>query len=144
MYRVRNNYSTKHLFLFYNSYAKLTIRYGTLSDRRAGKTNLESTGKCQKRKIRTIFFKMNIKSVSNIFFALKIGTVFKKYMSEKIEEVFNQPFSNSSLAYLKNIDNNCMYETRRKTNGLITTIFSRTVLKLNHQRTLCVNSLTGY
>ena len=87
---------------------------------------------------------MNIKSVSNIFFALKIGTVFKKHMSEKIEEVFIQPFSNSSLAYLKNIDNNCMYETRRKTNGLIPTIFSRTVLKLNHQRTLCVNSLTGY
>ena len=59
MQKVRIFFSTKHLLLFYNSYAKSWIRYGILDHGRAAKTNLEPIEKCQKRIIRTIFFRNN-------------------------------------------------------------------------------------
>ena len=63
--------------------------------------------------------------VSLIFSA----TVLEIKLSELKKEVFIQLVSNSPPTYLKNIESYCMYEIRRKTNGLMPNEFSRTVTK---------------
>ena len=82
IYRIRHMFPGNCLLMFYNSYAKSLINYGTIAFGGAAKTNLSKIEMAQRRTLRAIFFKKKMDSKTDVLREKGISTVYEFYLSQ--------------------------------------------------------------
>ena len=105
MYKGTVVFSRKMLLKFYLAYVVPIISYGLLVYGSTSKTNLEKIYICQKRILRTIFFKRKYDHITIKFNDLGINTVHEIYVTQLYKETIFQYLKNSPLDFL-NVSNN--------------------------------------
>ena len=119
MYKGRVSFSRKMLLKFYLAYVVPIISYGLLVYGSTSKTNLEKIYICQKRILRTIFFKRKYDHITTKFNDLGIDTVHEIYLTQLFKETIFQYLKRSPLDFLNVSNYSNKRNTRSTSNGMI-------------------------
>ena len=119
MYKGRVAFSLKMLLMFYLACVVPIISYGLLVYRSTSKTNLEKIYICQKRILRTIFFKRKYEQITAKYKDLGIDTVHENDLNQLFKETIFQYLKRSPLDFLNVSNYSNKRNTRSTSNGMI-------------------------
>ena len=119
MYEGRVAFSRKMLLNFYLAYVVPIISNGLLVYGSTSKTKLEKIYICQKRILRTIFFKRKYEHETTKFNDLGIDTAHEIYLTQHFKETIFQYLKRSPLDFLNVSNYSNKRNTRSTSNGKI-------------------------
>ena len=130
IYRLQHMFPRNCVLNIYNSYAKSLIKYGIIAYGGAtAKTKLSKIEMAQRRIIRPIFCKKPKDSITDVLGERGILTVYELNSAELLTELFKQLRSEAPYNHLSKTFESNSADTRGKTNGLLPSIYSRTLTK---------------